>query len=216
MYLVRPSELEVNTWQNLLGGAPGSEHWGWDNLFAYMKKSESFTPPSADVLKEGSIEYDAASHGTNGPIHASYPGTILPIVGEWTDTLDWIGIAVTPDAYNGTGWGGFIATSSINPANWTRSYSRVGYIDPLPYRPNLQILPGAMVTKLLFGAANSDGTFNATGVQYQTSKTGAKHTITVNKEVILSGGAIGSPAILMQSGVGPAKMLTTAGVNVSK
>ena len=77
-------------------------------------------------------------------------------MGNWTQTLADIGIPFSPDANGGDGWGGFIATSTINPANWTRSYSRSGYIDPLPPRANLAILPNATVTRVLFDTSNSN------------------------------------------------------------
>lgn len=134
---------------------------------------------------------------------------MLPIVGNWIPTLQSLGITVNPDPSGGQAWGAFVATSAINPTNWTRSHSRAAYIDPLPPRPNLDILANATVTKILF-----DGNLNATGVQFARVKGGPVTTIAVRKEVILAAGAIGSPNILMQSGVGPKDVLTAAGVDV--
>lgn len=217
MYLVRPSDIEINVWESLLANMTGSGAWGWDSLFAAMKKSEIFTPPSAAIQAKGAIEYNNASHGFNGPLHYAYPGFLLDIVGDWTATLDWIGIPPSPDPSGGYGAGAFIATSAINPANWTRSYSRSAYIDPLPPRSNLQILPNATVTRIIFaGNGTSGGTegLNATGVEWAASATGKRQTVTVNKEVIVCGGAIMSPSILMHSGIGPADVLKNAGVAV--
>jgi choline dehydrogenase len=107
----------------------------------------------------------------------------------------------------------FIATSAIQPSNWTRSYSRSAYIDPLPTRPNLSILPNATVTRMLF-ATNSTTNLTATGVEYAGSVKGARKTVNVRREVILSGGAIGSPQMLMLSGVGPKDVLSAAGIDV--
>ncbi len=72
MYTVRPSKLEVDTWANLIGD--GGDKWNWDSLFTTMKESETFTPPSSDIQAEGGIKYEAASRGTSGPVHSSYPG----------------------------------------------------------------------------------------------------------------------------------------------
>ncbi|RDX41576.1 hypothetical protein OH76DRAFT_1327691, partial [Lentinus brumalis] len=104
-------------------------------------------PPSSDIQAEAGIQFVASSRGTNGPVHATYPGFTLPVVGNWTQTLGSIGVAVNDDAYNGDTYGAFIATSSINPSNWTRSYARSAYIDSLPLRANLAILPNATVTR---------------------------------------------------------------------
>ena len=125
-------------------------------------------------------------------------------------TLSALGIPESQDTYNGQTWGSFIATSSINPRNWTRSYSRSAYIDPLPPRSNLHILPNVMATRLLFG-----DNLTASAVEYASSSTSARSSVRVNKEVILAGGAIGSPTILMQSGVGPKGVLQAAGVQVA-
>lgn len=103
---------------------------------------------------------------------------------------------------------------SINPTNWTRSYSKSGYIDPLPPRKNLDILVSATVTRIIFGDKNSSGDQVATGVEFAASAQAAKKTVKVNKEVILAGGALGSAHVLMLSGVGPKDVLDAAGVPV--
>ncbi|KAI0640658.1 GMC oxidoreductase [Trametes meyenii] len=210
MYQVRPSKLEVDTWAGLVDG--GKDKWSWDDLFDTMKESESFTAPSSDVQQLGNIQYNANSRGSNGPVHVTYPGYMVPLVGNWTTTLADIGVAVSEDAYGGNNWGAFIATSSINPTNWTRSYSRSAYIDPLPPRSNLAILPNATVTRLVFDSNTNNLT--ATGVEWATSASAARQTIKVNKEVILAGGAVGSPHVLLHSGVGPSDVLKAAGVDV--
>jgi choline dehydrogenase-like flavoprotein len=205
LYLVRPSALEVNAWAQL-AGPNGTEFWGWDSLFAAMKKSEKFTPPAEEIAKEFDIQYNADSHGTSGPLDYSYPGYLLPIVGDWTTVLENIGILSSPDPNGGQGWGAFVATSSINPTNWTRSYSRSAYIDPLPPRANLHILANTRVMKVNT-EKNTDGTVKATGITYALTPNSAWQTVTANKEVILSGGAVGSPHMLLLSGIGPKDQL---------
>ncbi|KAK5559075.1 hypothetical protein LTR46_003264 [Exophiala xenobiotica] len=74
LYMNRPGEIEVNAWQTMLGDMDGADNWSWDSLFAAMKKSETFSPPTQEIAQEASITYDASSHGSNGPIHMSYPG----------------------------------------------------------------------------------------------------------------------------------------------
>ncbi|KAI0074676.1 alcohol oxidase [Panus rudis PR-1116 ss-1] len=212
MYMVRPSKLEVDAWAGLI---PGGDEWNWNNLFAAMKKSENFTEPSDDIKAAGAIMYDKGSHGTDGPIHSSYPGFILPVVGNWTATLEGIGIPRTADSNGGEGWGAFIATSSINPSNWTRSYSRSAYIDPLPYRSNLAILANATVTRLIISNSTSSGDKTVSAVEFASARGAQKKTVNVRKEVILAGGAIGSPQILQLSGVGPKDVLDAAGVPVN-
>ncbi|OBZ73613.1 Pyranose dehydrogenase 1 [Grifola frondosa] len=145
MYNVRPSQVEVDAWANMIDGG---DKWNWDSMLAAMKKSETFTPPTDLVKAEANILYDASSHGTSGPLHVSYPGYMLPIVGNWTSTLE-------------------------TPSNLT-----------------------------------------ATAVEYASSSGAARQTVNVNKEVILAGGSIGSPHVLLLSGVGPTDVLQAAGVPV--
>ena len=135
--------------------------------------------------------------------------SIVPVTGAWVPTLSALGIPESQDPYNGQPWGSFITASSINPTNWTRSYSRSAYIDPLPPRSNLHILPNMMATRLLFS------NLTASAVEYASSSTSARNSVRINKEVILAGGVIGSPTILMQSGVGPRDILQAAGVQVA-
>lgn len=137
---------------------------------------------------------------------------MVPLVGNWTSTLSAVGVPETSDAYSGQNWGAYIATSAINPTNWTRSYSRSAYIDPLAPRSNLQILPNAQVTRIIF--SSSSGNIAANSVEWATSSSAARNTVNVTKEVILAGGSIGSPAMLMHSGVGPSDVLGAAGVDV--
>ncbi|QRW16771.1 GMC oxidoreductase [Rhizoctonia solani] len=215
LYLVRPSAIEVDAWSQLLPGQSSAAAWSWASLFEAMKKSETFTEPSDAIKNAGRIQYDVTSHGRSGPLHYAYPGFIVPVVGNWTSTLDWVGIPPSPDANGGSGWGAFIATSSINPSNWTRSYSRSAYIDPLGPRPNLAILPNATVTKIIW-EPNNDGNGKkvAQGVEFAASRGAPRRSVTARKEVILAGGAIGSPNIAMHSGIGPRPVLEGLGIPV--
>jgi len=72
--MVRPSELELNAWQTMIGNMDGSKNWNWNDFYAACKKSETYTPPDGAVVSEAAITWNAASHGTHGPIDMSYPG----------------------------------------------------------------------------------------------------------------------------------------------
>lgn len=77
MYLVHPSDTEINAWQALIAAndtAGAADNWSWDSFYAAMKKSETFDAPSADIEEAGGIIYTASSHGTDGPVHYGYPG----------------------------------------------------------------------------------------------------------------------------------------------
>ncbi|KAJ7576814.1 GMC oxidoreductase [Mycena floridula] len=213
MFLVRPSEIEMNAMRDLIAPndqAAAEAIWGWSSFKAAMDKSETFTAPIASVQSQDDVEYNAASRGNSGPLHSSYPAWSFPVIGDFLNSLVNVGVSKNTDAGSGNTWGGFVTTSAINPTNWTRSYSRSAYIDPLPPRSNLVIVVNATVTRVTFKKDTSGLT--ATGVEYSTG--GSLHTVQANKEVILSSGVVGSPQLLMVSGVGPKDVLTAAGVTV--
>lgn len=124
------------------------------------------------------------------------------------------GIAETRDPYGGQNWGAYVATSCINPTNWTRSYSRSGYLDALPPRPNYAVLSNAHVTRILFDSSSPTGNLTANAVEYTLDGGATKLTVKVKKEVVLAGGSVGSPTVLLYSGVGPKDVLSAAGVPV--
>lgn len=140
---------------------------------------------------------------------------MFPIVGNWSDTLSAVGVDPSPDSAGGQSWGSYVATSAINPSNWTRSYARSAYLDPLPPRANLAVLTGNTVTRLIFSNSTAGGNLTATQVEYANGAGATLKTVNVGKEVILAGGAVGSPQILMLSGVGPEDVLKGAGVDVN-
>lgn len=133
-------------------------------------------------------------------------------VGNWIPSLQNLGIASVPDPNGGENFGGFVSPVSINPGNWTRSYSKSGYIDPLPPRSNLDILLSNTVTKILFSDISDFGKHVATGVEFASSANAERNVVKVKKEVILAGGALGSPRILLLSGVGPKDVLEAVGI----
>ncbi|KIY51929.1 GMC oxidoreductase [Fistulina hepatica ATCC 64428] len=214
MYFVHPSSLELNEMSALMSYNydDAVDLWGWTNFYKNLVAVEAFTAPSESVAKLANISYDSSLHGTDGPIHTTYPADEFGLNGNWTPTLKNVGIEACEDPSAGDNWGSFIATSSINPANWTRSYSRSGYIDSIS-RSNLDILTNAQATKINWSSNSSSGLV-AESVSYASSSTGTVKNVTVNKEVILAGGVIGSPQLLLLSGVGPEDVITGVGLDV--
>lgn len=134
-------------------------------------------------------------------------------VGDWSTSLQSIGVDVSSNMYGGDVFGAEVSTSCINPFNWTRSYSRTGYLDPLPDRTNYDVMANAHVLRLVFDNSTTTN-LTATGVEYTSDNGTTKSTVKVNKEVIISSGSVGSPAVLLYSGVGPKDVLSDAGVDL--
>ncbi|KAJ3503766.1 hypothetical protein NMY22_g18134 [Coprinellus aureogranulatus] len=217
MYLVRPNSVEINAWHDLIASSDNAAYadsWTWDSLYGAMKKSENFAGPTDDAASTTGLKFNAGSHGSSGPLHSTFPAYMIPMTSAWLPTLAAAGIPTSEDAYSGNNLGAFFSTMAINPSNWTRSYAKSAYIDPLPPRDNLHILANAAVTKILFSDNLQDGNIVASGVEFAKDAEDTPKTVSANKEVILAGGAVGSPQMLLVSGVGPKDVLDAAKIPV--
>ncbi|KAI3396303.1 hypothetical protein diail_12325 [Diaporthe ilicicola] len=210
MYMVRASSREFDSWGSLIG-AP--ETWGWDSMFAAMKKSEDFQAPVQAVQDMvPSLKWNAASHGTGGNIKTGWPGVSYPFVQSFLTAVSNLGTPISNDPDSGDAWGAFLATSAINAQNWHRSSSRTGYLDPIDTeRTNIHVLTGHQATKVLLDTTDPNNV-KATGVQYGTNASSPLLTVNAAREVIVSGGTINSPQLLQLSGIGDAAQLSPLGI----
>ena len=201
----RSSKYEIDAWEQL--GNPG---WNWNNLYAAMKKSEKFTAPSAENAKALGITPVASNYGSSGPIQVSYPRFISESVKRWIPALTGLGIPLNNEPLGGENVNAAQHPSDINPKNSTRSYSAPAYLFPNQARKNLKVLTNALATKINFTKTWS-GSQKATSVSIKTSA--GNFDIKVNKEVIVSGGAVNTPQLLELSGIGNKNILSPLGIN---
>ncbi|KAI0036761.1 alcohol oxidase [Vararia minispora EC-137] len=211
MYSVRPSKVEVDAWNGLVSvpGGPNTT-WTWEDLLPYMQRSETYVVPDSQVADTIDAQNAASSRGTTGPLRSSYPAYMPGILKNWLPSFPSSGVDIASDPSSGATYGAFFATSAINPSNWTRSYSRSAYLDPIVNRTNLDVLVNATVSKIALDQSSTPA--KATSIEFMTAEGGATRSVTVNKEVIVAGGSIGSPQILMLSGIGPKSRVEAAGV----
>lgn len=210
LYYVRHSRIEQDAWASLNGN---DGRWGWDNMLAHMQKSEHFRTPVSSVANQAHIQYDASSHGTNGPIGTTWPAVMYDPIGAFMEAANQVASPYRKDTYGGVNHGTYMALSTIDKTNWQRSFSRTGYLDPVSNRQNLHVLTGYQVTQVHFDRSNRNNV-QATGVSYAKSDGKKWHTVHANKEVILCGGAINDPAILQLSGIGDSSLLKGLGIDV--
>ncbi|KAH9503663.1 hypothetical protein Btru_067115 [Bulinus truncatus] len=188
MVVIRGHKLDYDTWAEL-----GSEGWSYKDVLPYFIKSEDMQDP---VLAQS--EY----HGSGGPLKVSVPKT-MPLTDILLQAGQELGLNVSDP--NGEVMEGISQTQSHSYRGVRWSTSR-GYIHPILSRSNLHVSLNSHVTKILF-----DGK-QAVGVSF--IRDGRKQTVRANRETILSAGAIGSPQILMLSGVGPKDHLNELGIPV--
>ena len=175
MVYVRGHKLDYDRWET-----EGANGWSYDNVLPYFKKAENF--------ELGGNTY----RGDNGPLHVSRGKSDNILYQTFIDAGIEAGYPYTEDM-NGEQQEGF-AKMDMTIGNGKRCSAARAYLHPIKKRNNLTILTKTMVLKIL--TRNS----KAIGVEIlQNNKT---HKIYCNSEVILSGGAINSPQLLMLSGIG--------------
>ncbi|XP_017487757.1 PREDICTED: glucose dehydrogenase [FAD, quinone]-like [Rhagoletis zephyria] len=188
MLYVRGNRADYDDWER--NGAYG---WGWKNVFPYFLKAEDQTAP--EYLRSG-------FHARGGPLTVSKQ-SYLTLVGQaFPKTAAYLGYPVLD--INGP-----VQTGFTIPQGTTRDGSRCStskaYLKPARHRPNLHIVTFAHVTRIIF-----DERKRAAGVQFD--RFSMSYLVYVRREVILSAGSIGSPQLLMLSGIGPRKHLREIGV----
>ncbi|CAN8099257.1 unnamed protein product [Discula destructiva] len=158
---------------------------------------------------EGRAPYDASVHGTDGPVLVSYPSYVFEGSNAYFNACLEAGISAAADPASGQNQGVFTFSHSIDPSTATRSYARTAYYNAAESRPNFHLLADTTVDKVVF-----EGT-KAVGVSYVASSgSGEMGTATASKEVIISSGAIHTPAILQRSGIGAESLLSGLGVGL--
>ncbi|KAK4163120.1 GMC oxidoreductase-like protein [Cladorrhinum sp. PSN259] len=186
--------------------------WSWDGLLPYFKKAWHFHPPSPELASANNIKYDASYWGTSSNIHASFPTFAFPFLKTEIAAFGEIpGVQFPPDSGAGLP-GAFWYPTSADPGPVLRSFSRTGHWDGIAQtRSNYHTVTGQKVLKVLFKNKK------ATGVTFvPADATSAKNarSVKAKKEVILAAGTIHTPQILQASGVGPAKLLKDAKIDV--
>lgn len=199
MAYVRGHPGDFDRWAEL--GAAG---WSSDEVLPYFRKSERFN-------HSNDISADSDAHGTDGPLGISVRSPVMPACRKFIAAANAIGI---PEGdYNGKDRlapGGVVSLFQTTTEKGRRTSTYHAFLEGEPeQRSNVTLITRAQVTRVLLNDAGPR--LRATGVEYQSSD-GSRQQIFAGKEVILSAGAIGSPHLLMLSGVGPRRELEFADV----
>ena len=199
MAYVRGHPGDFDSWA--AGGAAG---WSYDEVLPYFKKSEGLAP-------SGDIIIDAEAHDARGPLGVSVRAPVLTAAEEFVAAA--VAAGIPRGDYNGRDRGGpdgVVSLLQTTTRAGKRSSTYHAFLEgDVEQRPNLQVICGAHVTRVIL--EGGPGGLRATGVEYRSGD-GATVAAQAAKEVILSAGAVGSPQILMLSGIGPKSELEAVGV----
>src|SRR3954451_9509359 len=201
MAYVRGHPGDFDAW-----AAGGADGWSYDDVLPYFTKSEGLVPSEA-------IPLDLEVHNTEGPLGVSVRNPVVPGAQAFVDAAVATGIPLGD--YNGRDRGGAAGVVSLfqtTTRDGKRASTYHAFLEGEPeQRPNLTIVTAAQATRVLF--SGEPGALRATGVEYATAD-GGTEVVEAGREVILCAGAVGSPQLLMLSGVGPREHLESLGIQV--
>lgn len=188
MVYVRGTRRDYDRWEEL--GATG---WGFRDVFPYFLKSEAWSGESSQA------------HGAHGPLSVApmRPG-FHALTHDFLAACNEFGLATLGEYQDGQMEGVFLTHGSQRDG-W-RCSTEKAYLRPIRSRANLEVITGAVVERVDF-----EGT-RAIGVTYRQN--GGDHSVRARREVVISAGTMGTPALLMRSGIGPAEHLQENGIAV--
>ncbi len=184
---VRGNPLDFDRWRD-----EGADGWAYGDVLPYFRRAEE--------RAEGGDAY----RGETGPLKTRYGTLANPLHEAWLKAAEAAGYPMTSDI-NGFQQEGF-GRMDMTVGNGRRWSAARAYLEPIRRRPNLAVRTHALATKIVFENRR------AIGVEYRQG--GAERAARARAEVILAGGAINSPQLLMLSGIGPAEALARHGLPV--
>ena len=186
MMWIRGFAADYDEWAETAG-----PRWSWKALapyFARVERTEDPVHPTQGVAGPQSVEHQRSPR--------SHTEVFLTAADE-------AGFAITPpNLPNGQGF----SQTMVSQRRGARASTADAYLRPAAHRPNLRVVTDALVHRVTF-----DGT-RATGVEVEVD--GVVHQATARREVVLAGGAVNTPQLLMLSGIGPAEHLREHGIDV--
>lgn len=184
---VRGNPLDFELWQD-----QGAQGWGYANVLPYFKRAER--------RDEGGDSY----RGGDGPLDTRYGPMRNPLYQAWIDAAEQAGYPVTSDI-NGEQQEGF-GRMDMTVRDGARCSAAKAYLRPAMKRTNVTVVTHAMAEQIVMEGRK------AVGIRYRRG--GQTHIAYADREVILSGGPINSPQLLMLSGIGPSAELRRHGIDI--
>ena len=188
MVWIRGHQQDFEGWQQ-----QGAEGWGYADVLPYFKRLETYAGGGDDY------------RGGDGPMKIHRPTPEDPLTLAFLESGEQAGYPMTDDinGYKQEGFGVFDRTTHKGE-RWSTAK---GYLEPAMDRPNLQVITDALVHRV-----SMQGT-RATGLEYN-DKHRQRVNVSATKEVILSAGAVGTPHLMLLSGLGPKDHLEQTGIEV--
>lgn len=186
---VRGQAEDFDGWRQL-----GNAGWAWEDVLPFFKKSETWE------------EQTGEDRGDDGPLKVSQSRLQRQVIDSWVEAAKNAGYPINKDYNDGDQEG--VGYFQLTASNGKRCSSAVAYLRPAQNRSNLNIITNALAKRITF-----DGK-RVTGIE--VLRDNEITTLKARREVVLSSGSIGSPQILMCSGIGADSELKEHGIDVVK
>jgi choline dehydrogenase len=171
----------------------GATGWDWAQVLPYFRRAEDNSRGASEL------------HGDHGPLGVSDPTHVNPLSRAFVAAGQQAGFALNDD-FNGPHQAGF-GYYQTTTRRGARSSTAEAYLKPARNRPNLDVVTHALAHEVLFDGNRAHGVaFSVSGGEVQKAH--------ARREVIVCGGALNSPQLLMLSGLGPADALRAQGITV--
>ena len=185
MVYMRGHASDYDEWADL-----GNEGWGYKDVLPVFRRHQN--------RERGETPF----HGKGGELNVAPLRTPNPIAAAFVEAAAELQYPRNDDFNGPTQDGfGFVEVTQKNGERWS---SARAFLHPALSRPNLTVLPDTLVTRINVKDGRAQG--------ISILREGESHDLTASREVILSGGAINSPQLLMLSGIGPAETLQQLGI----
>lgn len=174
----------------------GNDEWRFEDVLPYYRKLET------------DMDFQDDFHGSDGPIitkRHKLDDLLTDQIAFYNACIE-AGFPSNPDHNHPDATG--VGPYALNNPNGIRWSTALGYINPVRHRLNLTIRANCAVQRILL----APGGTRATGVEVES---GGERFVVEADEIVLSAGAVGSPHLLMLSGIGEAEQLEAAGISVS-
>lgn len=191
MMHVRGHRSDYDGWRQ-----QGNAGWAFDDVLPYFKRSEAF------AARGGADDF----HGTGGPLVISDQRSPNPLTHAFVAAAEAAGLPRNDDV-NGPEQDG-VGLTHVTQANGRRHSAADAYLKPARSRRNLRVETDCLVDRIELKEGRATAVVYASGRHVRRAEAAG--------EIILAAGAIGSPAVLLRSGIGPATDLAALGVPVMR
>ena len=186
MVAMRGQAADYDAWRDA-----GLAGWGWDDVLPHFQRSEDH------VLGAGAL------HGAGGEWAVDAARMHWPVLDAVRDAAVQLGIPARADFNTGDNFG--VGPIHVNQKHGQRWSAADGFLSPVRHWPNLQVITGALAERITLDGRRASGLV-------WTGADGQRRQATARRAMLLAAGAIGSPALLLRSGLGPAAHLAEVGV----